>query len=699
MTLQALTGQLYILNGASQDSGDIPGVTAHPSPGSANRSRTQDKLFIHLSLSGQPDETELLAHDLVDAISNRFYQSAGSVTSALRKAMLDANQLLFQYNMANSGESRQGALTLAVQRDYDLYMVQTGEALALIGRNFGVEKLPPTKPEHLTPLGRSAGIDIRFFHNMLEPGDKLLLADPRLGHLSSDIFESALVDLEMEPGLARLAELVGPGTGRLLLIEFSDDPLDDMPETGGRGRIAEQPRNRPIGATRPNINVEQTARRATAETARGLSRLTGGFATLLARFRPAEPNEFDDRKAPIALPTLLALLIPIIVGVVVTGVYLQRNIEQQLGERQQAMNELIALADVTGEPAIAREYYLEVIRLADEADTIRRGDGDVLRLRLAATAGLDRIEGVQRLNARTLFTHASEADLQSVIFREGLNGGIFALDAVQNIVYYYPTDESYSSMSATDPEVIFFGGESIAGATASTMLDLLWRPGGANSTQSSLAVLDLNTNRALGAVLTYVPSPPLKNYISLGLSSDWGRPVAMTSYSERLYILDQSANVVWRYFPEGESYVMQDDDRTVDFLNAVDLTQAVDLDIYDQDANIVLVHDDGRMQYFDSRTGRVLWDEASLGLAEPLVAPVAVKVVGTGLNASIFVLDPGSGRIVQLSRAGTILAQFRATDSDGLELFSNAADFAVVENPLRIVTVAGQSLYLTSFGN
>ena len=697
MTLQALTGQLYILNGANQETAEIPGVTAHPAPGSANRNREQDKLFIHLSLSGQPDETELLAQDLVDAIGNRFYQSAGSVTSALRKAMLDANQLLFQYNMANSSEPRHGALALAVQRDYDLYMVQTGEALALIGRNFGVEKLPPSRPDHLTPLGRSAGIDIRFFHNMLEPGDKLLLADPRLGHLSSDIFESALVDLDMEPGLARLAEMVGPGTGRLLLIEFSDDPLDDLPETGGRPRAT--PRARPIGATRPNLNVEQTARRATAETARGLSRLTGGFASLLSRFRPEEPNEFDDRKAPIALPTLLALLIPIIVAAVVTGVYLQRNIEQQLGAKQQAMNELLVLADTSDEPAVARQYYQEVIRLADEAETIRRGDNDVLRLRLSATEGLDRIEGVQRLTTRTLFTHNSEADLQAVIFREGLNGGIYALDTIQNIVYYYPTDEAYTSMSSTDPELIFFGGESIAGATASTMLDLLWRPGGANNTQASLAVLDLNRNRALGALLTYVPSPPLKNYIPLGLSSDWGQPVAMTAYSERLYILDQGANVVWRYYPEGESYIMQDDDPTVDFLDDVDLSAAVDLDIYDQDANIVVAFADGRIQYFDSRTGRVLWDETSLGLAQPLVAPTAVEVVGSGLNASIFVLDKGSGRIIQLSRAGTVLAQFRATDTDGLELFSRTAGFAVVENPLRIVTAAGQSLFVTSFGN
>ena len=432
--------------------------------------------------------------------------------------------------------------------------------------------------------------------------------------------------------------------------------------------------------------------------ARGLSRATGGFASLLERFRPEERNEFDDRKTPIALPTLIALLIPLIVGVIVTGVYLQRNIEQQLNAKRQAIAEIVALADTTEEPAIARQLYQDALVLADEADRIRRGDSEVLRLRLLATAGLDAIAGTQRLNTQQLFTHNSDATLEAVTYREGFNGGIYALDTTQNIVYYYATTDDYLTMNTTEPEVVFFGGESIGGATANTMLDLFWREGGANATQDSLVVLDMNSARAVGAVLTFVPSPPLKNYIPLGLSSEWGNPSSVTTYNERLYVLDQSENVVWRYFPEGESYTLQENDPTVGFLNDVDLSLAVDLDIYEQDANIVVAFSDGRVQYFDSRTGRVLWDQNALGLSEPLVSPAAVKVVGTGLNASIFVLDPGSGRIIQLSRAGTVLAQFRATDANGFELFGQARDFAVVENPLRIVTVAGKSVFITTLG-
>jgi hypothetical protein len=82
------------------------------------------------------------------------------------------------------------------------------------------------------------------------------------------------------------------------------------------------------------------------------------------------------------------------------------------------------------------------------------------------------------------------------------------------------------------------------------------------------------------------------------------------------------------------------------------------------------------------------------GLTTPLIAPVAVKLVGAGLNASIFVLDPGSSRLIQLSRGGTVLTQFRLLDDAGEDVFSRASDFAVSSAPQRIFVVAGDSIFV-----
>ena len=125
--------------------------------------------------------------------------------------------------------------------------------------------------------------------------------------------------------------------------------------------------------------------------------------------------------------------------------------------------------------------------------------------------------------------------------------------------------------------------------------------------------------------------------------------------------------------------------------------QAVDFDLYAEDGSLVVLYGDGRIRYYDTRSGRVRWDETTLaqgGLATPLIAPVAVKMVGNGLNASIFVLDPGSGRVLQLSRGGTVLTQYRMMDEAGDEVLTEATDFAVTESPLGVLVVAGDRIYL-----
>jgi hypothetical protein len=94
--------------------------------------------------------------------------------------------------------------------------------------------------------------------------------------------------------------------------------------------------------------------------------------------------------------------------------------------------------------------------------------------------------------------------------------------------------------------------------------------------------------------------------------------------------------------------------------------------------------------------GRLLWQESDLqanGLATPMVSPVAIKIIGRGLNSSVYVADPGSDRIIQLSLGGTFLAQYKATDEAGNELFGRISDFAVSGNPVRILVVTDNGIY------
>ena len=158
--LQAVTGQLYIVDGVMQTvepQAAVPGILVQPPPNKVQRSRSGDFLFIHLTLSGNPEETAVLAQDLLDLISQKFYAASGSLTAALRGAIMAANQILLRRNLTSKETVREGGLTCAVLRHGELFTLQAGETLALLGHNFGIERLPPRPLDHITPLGRTSG--------------------------------------------------------------------------------------------------------------------------------------------------------------------------------------------------------------------------------------------------------------------------------------------------------------------------------------------------------------------------------------------------------------------------------------------------------------------------------------------------------------------------------------------------------------
>ena len=735
--LQAVTGQLYIVDGVMQTVEPqtvVPGILVQPPPSRANRSRSRDSLFVHLTLSGNPDDTAVLSQDLLDLISRKFYATSGSLTAALRGAMMAVNQTLLQRNLTSQEAVREGGLTCAVLRQGELFTLQAGESLALLGHNFGIERFPPRPLDHITPLGRTSGLDIRYAHHRLQSGDLLLLTDPRLSHLPTDSFSSALVDTDIETGLDTLIDIVADESARLLLIEFNDDSLLDLPDvvlpTPRQGQVVAplpQPRRDPATAPTPVVTsdrrpqpvregtsapskdgvrslpsidqqqMETTARRAGSQAALGMSTFIAWLAELLARLRPPRTAVSPEEDEPVnwAWPVLLAILIPIIIAVIVSGVYLERGRVQRLSEIRVEMAQLIGLADQAGgDTTLARQHYNNALALAVEAETeVRPGDTEMARLRTIARERLDVLDDVTRLAARPFYEFSEGTALTNVVLRDGFNGGVFTLDKGNGLVYEHETDETYLNSLTAEPQARVFQGQAVGNQVVGNVIDMFWRPVGSSVSREGLAMLDSN-----GALLTYQPNLGSTFAVPLDLASEWQAPIAITTFDERLYILDIGARVIWKYFPSGDDFTANADDRTIFFADDPTLNQVIDFDIFSQDGGLVLLYRDGRIRYYDTRSSRLEWNESDLlanGLQTPLVAPTAVEIVGRGLNASIFIADPGSGRIVQVSRpTGQVLAQYRATSPNGDELFRQISDFAVAETPLRIFITTESILYL-----
>jgi hypothetical protein len=712
-----------VVNGTVLDNKAVPGLYARPAPQKAARGRERDFLFCHLTLTGPADETADLAEELADELGKRFFAAPGSVTSVLRRAVIETNEQLLRQNLKTK-TPREGALSCAVLHGDELYTLQVGEGLAFLGYNFGVERLPVQRPQHLTPLGRSAGIDVRFAYHQLQSGDMLLMADPRLSHLTGASLSSALVDTDIESGLESLIEIVAGDTARLLLVEFADELPSTLPLTfqhskkpaaksnpSERAAIPAPPKSispprrafaggeaapvsppAAVTTVAPTIpegpaTAEMNARRVMSTSVRGLSRAIAWLADVLGRLGGS-----DRLDPPIhwAIPSTVALIIPIVVAAVITSVYIQRGTVEELSVIKQRMTDEMLLAEgAGGNPAEAQGHYNNVLQLATDAEELRLNDPDVIRIRTQALDALDQLDGVNRLSATTFYRYESDADLIRIAIRAA-DGGIAVLDRVGNRILFHPTDEILGDAPSDEPSILAYGDQPVGSQVIGRLFDLIWQPGSVSATRDAIIMLD-----SAGGLFNYHPNFGDISGIMLGNSSAWVDPAAIATYLDRLYVLDRGAGQIWKYYASS-NYEQLADDETIFFGSEAGLDQAVDFDLFSEDGSMVIVYQDGRMRYYDTRSGRVQWDETALqqrGLTSPLISPSAVKLVGSGLNASIYVLDPGSGRLIQLSRGGTVLTQIRVLDETGNEVLSRASDFAVLESPFRLFVVAGNSIY------
>ncbi|HUS94299.1 MAG TPA: hypothetical protein VMZ24_03885 [Patescibacteria group bacterium] len=710
MELHAVTGLLYIVDGQYRDSASVPGLMAQSAPSGSTRGRDHDHLFIHLSAIGDLENIEVFYQDLLDNLSATFYRTPGSLTAALRKSILDTNQLLLQHNLSGLGAAIEGAITCAVQHGHELFIAQAGEAFALVGHNFGIERLSPTPQQQATPLGRTAGVDIRLSHSRIVDGDMILLADPRLAHLSTHSLSPVLIEVSVDEGLNELGQLVGSDSTRAILVEFTDEAPAHLPDaershsSKASARILPLPTSGPIRETRPtqppstqlaaagalrNIDVESvetSARKVTSKAALSASKGTGWFADLLSKVR--SPDRPEDNATNLAIPAIIALAIPIIVAVVVAGVYIQRGQVALLSNTKTEIRQLLNQADQSADPGQAELFYKEALSKISEAEDIRSGDRDIATMYQQAGLGLDNLVGVARLSSLPIYRFDNDTMLSSIVVDEGQLGSIYVLDTQNDRVYRLSTDELFQALT-NEPETIVSREQIVGSFVVGPLVDMMWRPAGNQVTRDGLAVLDQR-----GALVSYFSDFSDLRAVTLDLASQWKTPSSVADFSERLYVLDQGSSAIWRYFAEGEGFTIIDEQQSIEFVDEADLEHVVDMAIYSEDGSLILLYDDGRLRRYTN--GRLLWQESDLqanGLASPMISPVAVKIIGRGLNSSVYVADPASDRIIQLSLGGTFLAQYKASDEAGNELFGQITDFTVAGNPFRIVVVTSDGVY------
>ncbi len=232
-------------------------------------------LFVVVEVRGDCNESERdeLGRLLAETIRNTYYQSSGSVTASLRRALLAANDLLLAENDMGSGNGQDpewgrqpsdvgllGGVAAAAVCGEDVFVATVGPAVTYMVTRGMVTQFPGTSPwldvadAHATgasALGRRAGLDVQLFHVLVEAGDILVLGDSRFAvHASPDKIEGAVAYQGVEGALTNLGKLTGGHDCTALVAEI-------QAESRGAFR-AREPEVVPDRASRSRPGGEET---------------------------------------------------------------------------------------------------------------------------------------------------------------------------------------------------------------------------------------------------------------------------------------------------------------------------------------------------------------------------------------------------------------------------------------------------------
>ena len=414
--------------------------------------RGKGRLYVLVELSGGLFGREELAQDLVTAVMEEYFQSPGTVTYGLRQAVLLANAHLLRANERVSSEHRVGGIACVVVRGREVFIAQAGWPMVYLIHRERVQAFPNTalEDQDTSMLGQRQTTEVRLFHSSVQSGDKILMLDgpmarqlgiTRIGQVVSGSVERAVHNLETlappEDCTAMLIQMgalaqtkadqwaftpvesppahdVSPSTElpsapvappeQDVPVAFVEEPFEESFEE------PEAPQPEPVPpASRSGAAIGEQAGTVFKAIGRGVRTL--GERLLPDKGPPATPSQRRRRgtrarcgRGQAARQTnwwiAAAIAIPILVLIVAGGSMLYRNwsIQSQFESHLEAARLKGELALASAEsPTVARDYWLEVVALVEDADALQPGSAEVLQLRAQAEAEIDRIDGVTRL--------------------------------------------------------------------------------------------------------------------------------------------------------------------------------------------------------------------------------------------------------------------------------------------------------------
>lgn len=697
------------------------GILAEEPTSLLARGRSRGNLYVLVEVSGPGAGREALAQELTNLARDVYYGWRGSVTAGLQQAISQVNDRLLEENRTSlPGEQWMAGISCVVLRDDDLFVAQAGPAAVCLAHDEQVQRFPDRSPwldevpldeREAAALGARRDAHVDLFHTQVSAGDAILLLESHLVRdLPPETWADVLGSATLEGALQDLVD-VSEGEDLTALLVVLDEEGAGEPAAVAAPAVSEpgQPVLDRVGAWFEGVQLGERLRTLARGAGAILTGLLGVLLTLFQRLipgrqssqqavrRPPEPpmKKTKPKESTKAKKTErsdllqrvligVAVAIPLLVAAVVLVVVIQRGQSQraEIDALWQQASQSWQQANTSIDPAVVRTSLDDAQSNLEQYLERRPEDPEALDLRGKIQARLDEINQVRRVTwVGRLNAYSGDADLTRVIV-EGVH--VFVLDRGGGKIYHHQLDDFQQSLRAETAETVLVSrGQQVRDVLVADLVDMTWMPTGHGRQKAALIILESGGN-----LLEY--DPATRELIPLDVAGvdQWQYPKLVGSHSGRFYLLDPTANQIWRYEPTPDDYSAPPETW---LQTGVDLLGVEDMAIGD---SIFLLYANGQIQKL-SQGAPDTFDDSDWDT--PPQGPSALFTRPPDEVQWLYVADRGNSRIVQCSKEGRFERQFQLADSQlegGQDPLAGVTSLFVDEIDSHAFFLSGDSLYL-----
>ncbi|MDX2160892.1 MAG: hypothetical protein SF162_06160 [bacterium] len=716
---EALVGHLHLVNGRAI-SLPPPGALVEVTPKKAARGREIDTFFALVLPGGETMPKPEFFERMAGMACETYFGSTGSITSGLQSVFKYLNENLYLHNAEarRTGQKRfEASLICGVMRGAELYIGRVGGAVAAV--RIGIENTPfPASFDDDdallgAPLGVQVDPDTQIKRFEIQPGMRVVFADPLLADLSIDQVGTAMAGEDISVTLTNVKDLcLTHKITHLQAAAFEFVPAAQPvalpvrevvstaeltaipaapPDTGTPPPAPEPaPAATPPEPARPDPKA--TALRRSAARKQALDRTIGGTAIAGAGFLQVLRRMFDlfvpqprpGSKGWLATPaaTGVTILIPVVVVAAVVVLWVTGTGESEYDRCIAQSNETADAARTIPSSDVTRTIsaWNAVIISAEDCLTLRDNDPEMRALIREARAVIDALLSIERRDLLVLDTFPN-ASLSRVVLQ---GEDLYVLDDGNDQVYRVTLGSDGVSIARRQEAIpAMRRTASVLGYTVGDIVDITWSERSEGLSQSNALVMLDSRGILVDCTPRFLQDCSAQQ---LPGTEAWNAPQKMVFWGGALYILDAAANQLWRYRSTGSAFSTTPTEYFTG-TGRPDIRTAIDFDI-DEEGVVILATSDGRLLRF---RGGELEDFAFSFREGQTMNSVDNMFRSTNpIAQSLYFISRRDRTIYETTFSGTFMQSYRAFDES---LFTSLADVAVDVNRGILYAVSGNSLF------